>query len=100
MNTSNQGSPMHIGRQRALLLAVLLSTAATAAFGQSGKAPDAVPLSRAQVVKELAAFQETHEWNAWLGEWQPRVGTKRPTGARYGVVFVRAAEPKPGGSPD
>lgn len=91
---------MHIGRQRALLLAVLLSTAATAAFGQSGKAPDAVPLSRAQVVKDLTAFQETHEWNAWLGEWQPRVGTKRPTAAQYGVVFVRAAEPKPGGSPE
>ncbi len=91
---------MHIGRQRALLLAVLLSAAATAAFGQSGKAPDAIPLSRAQVVKDLAVFQETHEWNAWMGKWQPRLGTKRPTGARYGVVFVRAAEPKPGGSPD
>ena len=91
---------MHIGRQRALLLAALLSTAATAAFGQSGKAPDAVPLSRAQVVKELASFRENHEWTAWLGEWQPRVGTKRPTGARYGVVFVRPAEPKPGGAPE
>lgn len=91
---------MHVGRQRALLLAVLLSTAATAAFGQSGKAADAIPLSRAQVVKDLAVFQKTHEWNAWLGEWQPRLGTKRPTGAHFGVVFVRAAEPKPGGSPD
>jgi len=59
-----------------------------------------VPLSRAQVVKELAAFQKTQEWNAWLEEWQPRLGTKRPTGARYGVVFVRAAKQKPGGSPE
>jgi hypothetical protein len=57
------------------LLAALLSAAAAAAFGQGSQAPDAVPLSRAQVVKELAEFQKTHEWNAWLGEWQLRVGT-------------------------
>jgi hypothetical protein len=67
---------MHIGKQRALLLAALLSTAAAAASGQSGLAPDAIPMSRAQVVKELAEFQKTHEWSAWLGEWQPRAGAK------------------------
>ena len=62
---------MNLKTERALFVTALLSAAAAAAFGQGGHAPDAVPLSRAQVVKELAELQKTHEWNAWLGEWQP-----------------------------
>lgn len=75
---------MNLKTERALFVTVLLSAAAAAAFGQGGQAPDAVPLSRAQVLKELAEFQKTHEWNAWLGDWQLKAGAK-PSADRKAV---------------